>query len=297
MPEASSDTQPSDRPMAYIAIHDKTPLMRVLYASSNIRQILQFAPSEVVGHPALAFVSHIKATDYSEQFGRLTNDTVLASHMLVDNRQGTPVLLRIIHFSCDNLEFNVALAVPHMPQQGLQQDSLAIRAAMAGSRASRVQACLVLESSAVAEHHSPLGPRVVFATRSVERVVGRPAEDIQGLGFMQLLAPHEVTRAALFLEGVAVSASVEYIVLRFAPATATTTAAATAATAGGEEYVSVEVLAAGSDDGALLLCRSMAAGSRGGNNDNDNDGYVSLDEIISSDAETSDISGIWRALR
>ncbi|KAJ1858231.1 hypothetical protein LPJ73_001934 [Coemansia sp. RSA 2703] len=262
------------RPLAYIAIHDKTPVMRVLYASSSIRHILQFAPSDVVGQPALAFVNNVKATDYSEQFGRLTNDTVLASHMLVDNRQGTPVHLRIIHFSCDNLEFNVALAVPRAPRP---PEAWAMHP-VNPSRA--VQACLVLESPTTAERFSSSGPRVVFASRSAERVVRVAVEDVQGVGFLELLAPEDVTSAAKFLERVAESASVEYIVLRF----------------GVTDAVAVEVLAAGSDDGALLLCRATPAdGSRDGGGDGD--GYMSLDEIISSDAETSDISSIWRSLR
>ncbi|KAJ2888076.1 hypothetical protein FB639_000882, partial [Coemansia asiatica] len=294
----------SSVPLAYIAIHDKTPMMRVLYASSNIRRVLQFEPSEVVGQPALAFVNNRKASEYIEQFCQPTNDTVLISNMVVNARDLTPTFLRIIHFSCDNLEFNVALKYPDMatmssihngPQLSAMSSadmSQVASAVMARDERRQIerrcrmrrayrpreqqrafQACLVLERKQREGEAGILGPRIVFASTSFERIVGIDASDLQGVEILTLVAPEDVVRAAEFLDKAALSEGVELSTFRF-----------NACDHPGR-YVAVEVLCAGSDDGAVLLCQldraSLQQMSRAGwgGSVEETDGYMSLEEI------------------
>ncbi|KAJ1877883.1 hypothetical protein H4R99_001249 [Coemansia sp. RSA 1722] len=310
----------SSAPLAYIAIHDKTPMMRVLYASSNIRRVLQFEPSEVVGQPALAFVNNGKADDYVEQFGRPTNDTVLISDMVVDSRDATPTFLRIIHFSCDNLEFNVALKYPDMapassigsraPQPMTPADVSQVASAAVASEGRRrrrieqrclmrrsyrprgqqraFQACLVLERQRRTDETVVAGPRIVFASASFERIVGVDASDLQGVDLLTLVVPDDVVKTAEFLDRAAVSEGVELDTFRFAMCDSP------------DRHVAVEVIGAGSDDGAVLLCQpdraSLQQMRMAGQGSAETDGYMSLEEIVSSDPETSDFSDIWQSL-
>ncbi|KAJ1812617.1 hypothetical protein LPJ56_003804 [Coemansia sp. RSA 2599] len=294
-------------------------MMRVLYASSNIRRVLQFEPSEVVGQPALAFVNNNKADEYVEQFCHPTNNTVLISNMVVDSRDQTPTFLRIIHFSCDNLEFNVALKYPDigamaaisgqpsLPPMTSADMSGVAAAVMARDGRRRIerrcrmrrsyrprgqqpgfQACLVLENQRRGVDPGVLGPLIVFASTSFERIVGMDASDLQGVEILSLVAPEDVVRTAEFLERAAGSEGVELSTLRFAvhghPG----------------RFVTVETLGAGSDDGAVLLCQpdraSLQQMHRDGWGGDEADGYLSLEEIVSSDPETSDFSDIWQSL-
>ncbi|KAJ2718550.1 hypothetical protein GGI07_005703 [Coemansia sp. Benny D115] len=350
-------------PKAYIAIHDKTPEMQVLYASSNIRDILQFEPAEVVGVPALCFVTNQKANDYVAKFGRPVNSNVLSSDMIVHAKDGTPVLLRITHFSFDSMEFNIAFRLDDfqvdlangmnlaedmilpgitigqveeaaramgrpVPSQrrgmvrnynrgnisnnssssessansdsvGNQLQSSRLQAALSRrcrrrmpvstTRRTTFQGCLVLENPAVVDSTSPMGSRVVFASNSFEHIVGQEAAEIQGMAFLELIDPEDVARAARFLDRVAHSRNLEIERgLRFVRL-------------GTRGRMMVEVLAAGSDDGAILLCQpeqndGVSGNYRHGDVLNDEAGYMSLEEIVSSDPDTSEPSYTWRTM-
>ncbi|KAJ1723653.1 hypothetical protein LPJ53_002036 [Coemansia erecta] len=288
-PEDPQDAMRQPMPLAYIAVHDKTPMMRLLYASSNIREATQFTPSEVIGRPAFSFIKTRKVGEYKEDFGHHQSDSVVVRNTVVNAKDGTSVYMRIIHFSCDDIAFNVAMVYPDMV--GLPGSAREARRRMIEQRCraqdtvyrcSRrvIQACLVLERAEAVDSVSPLGARVVFASRSFELIAGTESSDVQGVAFLSLVATEDVARAAGFLERVAGERSVVIERLRFSRVCAGEQ----------ESHVLVEVMAAGSDDGAILLCRpisGLGAGRRSG------DGYMSLEEIISSDAETSDIADMW----
>ncbi|KAJ2377504.1 hypothetical protein GGI05_006861, partial [Coemansia sp. RSA 2603] len=101
-------------PLAYIAVHDKTPLMRLLYASSNIRSATQFTPSEVVGRSAFSFIKTRQVCEYKTHFGHQQSDSIVVRNTVVNAKDGSAVYMRIIHFSCDDIAFNVAMVYPHM---------------------------------------------------------------------------------------------------------------------------------------------------------------------------------------
>ncbi|KAJ2888078.1 hypothetical protein FB639_000884 [Coemansia asiatica] len=162
--------------------------------------------------------------------------------------------------------FNVSISCPHMQPPVMPTIRALTR------KIGLICACLVLETG------SREGPRVLFASRSFSRIVGVETDEVQGLGFLTLVAPRDVTRASEFLEKVFVSMDVLVEQLAFVV---------------GEREIVVEVMAAGSSEGAMLLCQ-MKAPDR---TCDDEEGYLSLEDIISSDPETSDCADdMWRSL-
>ncbi|KAJ2718551.1 hypothetical protein GGI07_005704 [Coemansia sp. Benny D115] len=239
---------------------------------------------------------------------------------MVHARDGTPVYLRIIHFSCDAIAFNVAMALSNQAEtplpnnfevahtesvrrlQGQGADvgvgegpGMHLRDAIYATRDGGFHACLVLEKQDVVDSASPMGPRVVFASKSFERIVGKDTSDVHGLAFLTLVAPQDVGRAARFLQDVACSPNFLIGHLNFQ------TDAQSSRQLQVSGYVSVEIVGAGSDDGAILLCRMDGAAAAaepaygrrvrmGGDID---DGYMSLEDILTSDPETSNLSDVW----
>ncbi|KAJ1989706.1 hypothetical protein GGI25_004732 [Coemansia spiralis] len=110
-----------------------------------------------------------------------------------------------------------------------------------------------------------MGPKVVFASASFGRIIGIDSWETQGQDFLSLLLLSEVAMAADFLQRVAQSTEILLGRLRFAR---------------NPGVSDVEVIAAGSEDGIILVCQL--------GRDN-----LSLEEIISSDAETSDVDNRW----
>ncbi|KAJ1644858.1 hypothetical protein LPJ64_003517 [Coemansia asiatica] len=275
-------------PLAYIAVHDKTPSMRVLYASSNIRLALQFEPDEVLGLPAFSFITNQKVGEYKQKFGQPSDESVVISNTMVYDRNRSPVYLRIIHFNCDDIAFNVAMCYPEINDQVGEMRRQAFeeqcrqQSTVYRSRGRFLQACLVLERQRAVDDVAPWGPRVVFASRSFEAIVNLDASDVQGLSFLALVAAEDTVKAARFLERVAGSQTVvvEKLLL------------VNGGQADNNRPVCVEVVAAGSDDGAILLCRPDRM--RGLGQNDDDSGYTSLEDIISSDPETSGLSDAWR---
>ncbi|KAJ2595050.1 hypothetical protein GGF39_003975 [Coemansia sp. RSA 1721] len=280
-------------PLAYIAVHDKTPLMRVLYASSNIRLALQFEPDEVLGLSAFSFIVNQRVGEYKLKFGQPSDESVVISNTVVYNKSGSPVYLRIIHFNCDDIAFNVAMTYPDVPagaddaaaearrqafEEQCRQQSTVYR-----SRGRFLQACLVLEQQQqqrMGDDAVPWGPRVVFASKSFEAIVNLDSSDVQGLSFLQLVKTGDAVKAARFLERVAESQTVVVEKLQLV----------SRGWADGRQ-VCVEVIAAGSDDGAIILCRPDRLATRA--LPVDESGYASLEDIISSDPETSGLSDAW----
>ncbi|KAJ2900011.1 hypothetical protein GGI21_003735 [Coemansia aciculifera] len=301
---------------AFIGIHDKTPSMRILYVTSSIRDVLGFEPEEAVGQTAMWFIANGKAEEFRRLVGReVSEDSVLITKLFVRTRSGIPVYVRLLNFSCDNLAFNVCFVyseqleppqVDHTPlpvelvhgqsELALRRHSL-LRAHQESSRGMAsagggrlVRACLMLEPIGTDEdssNNSPMGPRVLFASNSFDRIVGIDASDVQGMPFLLLVAPQDVARAGAFLDTVKTAGTVvvDHFMLLANPHDAQA------------RPVAVEIMAAGADSGAVMLCQlakrngpSTAAAAV----DNDVlDGYMSLEEIISSDADTTDIGDVW----
>ncbi|KAJ1801651.1 hypothetical protein LPJ75_006415, partial [Coemansia sp. RSA 2598] len=251
-------------PETVLVVHDKTPTMRILYVSSNVRQVMKYEPADVIGQPSYQYVTGSGKTTFKRTFGSEATSMVLESNVQAYDGEGRFVVFRIIHFNCDNMGFNISISCPDMQPPVTP----AIRTLV--SKIGVVSACLVLETG------GSEGPTILFASRSFSRIVGVDTDEVQGLGFLSLVAPADIVRAGAFLESVFDSNDVMVERLTFVVE--------------GRE-TSVEVMAAGSREGVMLLCQMKAHGNVAGNEDA---GYLSLEEIISSDPETSDCPDMWR---
>ncbi|KAJ2739908.1 hypothetical protein GGI20_006037, partial [Coemansia sp. BCRC 34301] len=256
---------------AFIGIHDKTPDMRILYVTSSIRDTLGFEPSEAVGQTALWFIENGNGEEYRTHISRHTTseESVLVTKVYVRTVWGVPVYTKLLNFSCDNLAFNVCfvysadMAPARVERSPLtvelvhgQAEQLASRrhslltAHQANARSQGrgrgggglVRACMMLEP--ISAGAAVMGPRILFASNSFDRIVNMDACDVQGMPFLQLVAPADVARAGRFLDNIKTAATVVVDQLRLlvnplqdCPQT-----------------VAVEIMAAGADTGAVMLC-------------------------------------------
>ncbi|KAJ1735442.1 hypothetical protein LPJ72_001870 [Coemansia sp. Benny D160-2] len=169
------------------------------------------------------------------------------------------------------------------------------------------RACLIVDKITEPGDQNPMGPRIIFASSSLSRITNIDACDIQGTPLMSLVPPEDVTKTARFLERVSVSDDVVIDFLRllvlddeFANDGVNSSNDDDDSDYEGyrnplvaKGFVDVEVMAAGSADGIILLCQQIRSGRILPNGSYDSEGYLSLEEIISSDIETSDYSGNW----
>ncbi|KAJ2805469.1 hypothetical protein H4S07_004011 [Coemansia furcata] len=301
-----SDTSEQQRlPRAFIGIHDKTPEMRILYVTSSTRELIGFEASEVVGQTALWFIDNGNADEYEEHFGGDSDDSVILTQVYIRSNFERPVYTRLVSFGCDNLVFNVCFpysdSVPRVVNGPLRVEKLSSgsgselmhrqRSLMAAHQERHrttvlggglARACLTLESIDECSER-PMGPRVLFASNSFDRIINVDACDMQGVPFLFLVAPVDVAKAGRFLDNIKTASNIviEHLQLLVDPL--------------GESpsgTVAVEMMAAGADNGAIMLCQlARPPPGAGGQSD---DGYMSLEEIISSEAETTDIAEMWR---
>ncbi|KAJ2524843.1 hypothetical protein GGI11_000524 [Coemansia sp. RSA 2049] len=169
------------------------------------------------------------------------------------------------------------------------------------------RACLIVDKVTEPGDQNPMGPRIIFASSSFSRITNIDACDIQGTPLMSLVPPEDVTKTARFLERVSVSDDVVIDFLRllvlddeFANDGVNSSNDNDDSADEGyrnplvaKGFVDVEAMAAGSADGIILLCQQIRSGRILPNGSYDSEGYLSLEEIISSDIETSDYSGNW----
>ncbi|KAJ2718552.1 hypothetical protein GGI07_005705 [Coemansia sp. Benny D115] len=163
-----------------------------------------------------------------------------------------------------------------------------------GAHPRIIQSCLVLEYIDSDDYNGESGPRILFASNSFSRIVNIDTSDVQGASFLTLVASQDMVKAADFLARVGRTENIIIEQLKFL------VCSNEPALDGHLEQrgVTVDIMAAGSNEGAILLCRydlSQRVARRSGNTvfDNDEAGYVSLEDIISSDPETSNLSDMW----
>ncbi|KAJ2505308.1 hypothetical protein GGF44_003267 [Coemansia sp. RSA 1694] len=297
--------------------------MRVLYVTSSIQDVLGFEPADIIGQTALGFLANGDAEEYRTQVGgQQSVEGVLVTKVHARTRSGELIYIKILNFSCDNLAFNVGFAyseeaAPTRMERGPLRVELVHREPIGGTPAlmygeseqlqSRrhslltahqernrrqglggdgrlVRACLLLEPIGACTDASPMGPRVLFASNSFDRIVSIDTCDVQGMPFLLLVAPEDVARAGQFLDNVKAAATV--VVDQFQLLANPLDEQAEGRQA---RTVAVEIMAAGADSGAVMLCQL-----RGGLAEEAlSDGYMSLEEIISSDPDSSDVGEQW----
>ncbi|KAJ1760493.1 hypothetical protein LPJ77_006138, partial [Coemansia sp. RSA 2523] len=159
---------------------------------------------------------------------------------------------------------------------------------------TRTKACLILVGSlTTSEENNPLGPTILFASNSFTHILDADVSDIQGMSFLSLVATQDTIKAARFLEKMTSPERIVLDRLKFSANPVDTDADGD----GQSSEVTVEVLGAGSDEGAIILCQLDNASSHRSRDINDDDelsGYMSLEDIITSDPESSDVSDMWK---
>ncbi|KAJ1943823.1 hypothetical protein FBU59_002788 [Linderina macrospora] len=157
------------------------------------------------------------------------------------------------------------------------------------ARSCRAKACFVLSRPAAnVETH---GPTVVFVTNSINRVLGSETEghEVINMAFFALIAPSDITKAARFLESLVADLKPQVCVLEMLqnPNSGRPRGSAD------PETIKVELLGAISDDGVVLLCQKVRDQRQTQSGADDELGYMSLSEIISSDPDSSDFPEEW----
>ncbi|KAJ1938273.1 hypothetical protein FBU59_004490 [Linderina macrospora] len=154
-----------------------------------------------------------------------------------------------------------------------------------------IQACLVLDSVSQLRESMPLGPNVIFATQSIEHIIGVEAIDLQGSPFLSAVAAGDITAASGFLQNIATNNAIAFVTIRMAYGLLSGTSS------GHQRLVQVEIMGAGYDDGAILLCQAVQQRRLGDTRlaavNGDDHGYLSLEELLSTDAETSGVDSGW----
>ncbi|KAJ2709160.1 hypothetical protein H4R19_004394, partial [Coemansia spiralis] len=178
------------------------------------------------------------------------------------------------------------------------------------SPSNKVKAAFVLEHrDAVEEEMGQLaGPQVVFVTGSVSRLIDADTSDLSQAPFLKLVAPEDVLQVGKFLDRLFGTTDVmfeTFSLLRRPPVVEGDVDVAD----DDNPRVVVECLGAASRDGVILLVRRLhiaCAPKRdtAGNYirtmvhkvDDEDSGYISLAELISSDPDTSDVPEAWSQL-
>ncbi|KAJ1832891.1 hypothetical protein IWW55_006671 [Coemansia sp. RSA 2706] len=188
-----------------------------------------------------------------------------------------------------------------LPQ--VTKDSLH-RAHVFTARASRIKACMILSQASDGATH---GPTVEFVTNTISNIYSGDvdAHELVNVPFFSLVAPADIAKAALYLDNIFAIPRPQLCSLRLVrhPALADN-GAASPAESDAEEPIEIEVFGASSGNKAMLLCQRIrrnrkpvdfaAANRRAGFNDSDDDlPYMSLEEIISSDPDSSDLNEQW----
>ncbi|KAJ1942309.1 hypothetical protein GGF37_003168 [Kickxella alabastrina] len=168
------------------------------------------------------------------------------------------------------------------------------------ARASRAKACFVLNRRV---DESTQGPTVEFVTNSISNIFGGDIDshEIIGQPLFTLVASADIAKAAMFLENLCKVTRPQLcsLMLKQNPSDGADS-----------RVINVELFGAASDDKFVLLCQKKrrlggdnssnlaVAGKHQADYLEEEDGapYMSLEEIISSDYDTTDIGEYWNEL-
>ncbi|KAJ1964766.1 hypothetical protein GGI12_001209 [Dipsacomyces acuminosporus] len=160
-------------------------------------------------------------------------------------------------------------------------------ASMHTTRACRDKACFVLDRSD-RQLEGSVGPRVVFVTNTVSRIFDDnvDGDELINMPFFSIVATAEITKIARFMDTMLSTSKPQICRVNFLRNPVSDQS-------GGRDVVQVELLGAISDDGAMLMCQKVR--KKGSVSSGDTElGYLSLEEIISSDPDSSDIPEEWK---
>ncbi|KAJ1958937.1 hypothetical protein GGI12_004605 [Dipsacomyces acuminosporus] len=309
----------AQKPVTYIGIHERTPEVPILYISSSVRQALLFEPEECIGQSVKDFFADSgDGEGFRKELGSYSDENVIVTKVIAKRKDNTPVRIRSIAFACSNVTFHLLTAYPlaatdkhnehisvqkfkcNLNQTNARSGEHVLYSGQGSSGAQRLakkttqrdvyqhvissirkshQACLVLEDLKSNNTDGKPGARIIFVTDSINRILDVDACDLQEVPFLSLVALQDITKAADFLDKALCGSVLALETLRLL------VNPLESSQLGSPKCVSVEFMAMGSDDGAVMLCQPKQELSYDGK-----DGYLSLEEIISSDPGTSDFT-------
>ncbi|KAJ1960706.1 hypothetical protein GGI12_003659 [Dipsacomyces acuminosporus] len=306
------------RPVTYVAIHERTPAMPILYVSSSVRQAFFYEPQDFIGHSPTEFITdNGDGQEYQRHCGSYSDDNFMTADIVANRKDGTPLLVRSMAFACSNVMFHLVTTYPsanphehenncsirrfkcnlnakdakggmHILSNGgdssssssLSKNSEAMRDKVFRDIANSIkkahQACIVLEGLNSTNSGGNKSARIIFTTDSINRIINVDSCDLQGMPFLSLVATRDTIKAGNFLDRALNTGilALERLHLLVDPLEDSQLKNA--------ECVSVEFMAMGSDDGVIMLCQLQQTM-------HEDDVYMSLEDIISSDPETSDL--------
>ncbi|KAJ2783761.1 hypothetical protein H4R18_001513 [Coemansia javaensis] len=167
------------------------------------------------------------------------------------------------------------------------------------SRARHLKVAFVLENPSPQSSDYDGGPLVAFATGSVSRLIDVEVNDLMGTPFLKLVAPEDVLHVSRLFERA--KGTTDLLFEQFTLLQCPHPVGGGPAVADEDnQRVVVECMAASSQDGVALLLRKLHVVSAPKRDTmgnyirtkvheiDDDTGYISLAELISSDPETSD---------
>ncbi|KAI8319823.1 hypothetical protein GQ54DRAFT_313220 [Martensiomyces pterosporus] len=297
---------------SFLYVSDKTEHARILFVSRAVRDALRIEPDELIGCRTRELLHDEYPLDspFSEAKGCASLGAVMMFVSLND-RDGNPVHSRIISIDCGDCTFSIARTVDMSDSHTANEEERARKlenecsssssaAAPQGrpsrrrthvytSRAPPAKACFVLEGDK--NRWDAHGPRITFVTNTISSLIDVDGGyEIIGQPFLSIVAAEDITRVSEFLDRLIETEEPEVLTFRIL---------ASPMDPDNNEHVRVIALGAGSSDGSLLLCRAAESPVQplpGRNNRRAECGYMSLEDIISSDPDTSDCSEVWREL-
>ncbi|KAJ1988722.1 hypothetical protein GGI25_004786 [Coemansia spiralis] len=319
----------------FLGIHSRDEATQILYISSGCRQSMGYTPAYMISRRALDFIADPYHGDYPRIYENKEEDEDEANayvmYMNIKTANGTPVLHRVTTFKCDNCVIVVGMAFPEAPYQDRHElevqmldgamrklnitreqrvEARGQRVPLYYARAQQIKVAFVLESplaTDATDARRQNGPLVVFVTGSVSRLIDADTSDLLRFPFLKLVAPEDIVLVSKFFERLAETPDVLFETFALLQRPRVIDGDVVVADEQNTRIV-VECLGANVQDGVALLLRKLrtqAPPSKDtlGNytkpkiHEVDEDGgYLTLSEIISSDPETSDAPN-WSRLR
>ncbi|KAJ2491063.1 hypothetical protein IWW37_002620 [Coemansia sp. RSA 2050] len=322
-------------PISYVLIYEREAPETVLYVSSNCRLVLGYEPEEMVGTSVLDYSGDPHAKHYSCQWPADNPElgvTMLPHNMR--HKDGYKVYSHVTSINCNGHMFSIITGFPELgdvhinesilyklqyetefdqstatvkseetnedilnpAHQPVTKDSLR-KANMYTARACRSKACFVLSLGSA----SAQGPTVEFVTNSISSIFDGATDgyEIIGMPFFSLVAPADITKAAAYMDSLRADSRPQLCYLRLLRYPAESSHEQS------HSLVEVELFGAMSDNKTVLLCqklrrrRHQTSGRKEQALDEEEDSelpYMSLEEIISSDPDSTDVGGQWNEL-
>ncbi|KAJ2161540.1 hypothetical protein GGF46_001395 [Coemansia sp. RSA 552] len=293
------------RSPTFVGIHARDERAQVLYISSGIRDAMGFKPEDLVGKPGHEFIADASSRDYPSIYTDEKKDVETAHaeeeededeanayvmYMNIKTASGTPVLMRVTSFKCDNCVIFVGVAFPGVPFMDRHElevqmldgamKSLNItrakgansahakqaagnaRTSMYFARSKQIKAAFVLENPNLPEKTTdeaarrPTGPLIAFVTGSVSRLVDADPSDLSNYPFMKLVAPEDVLHVGKFFDRLADATDVLFETFALLQRPHVIDGDVVVADADNRRVV-VECLGAAVQDGVALLLRRL----------------------------------------